>query len=262
MMARGFTLVEVLVATAVFLVIAGAASMLVAPARLVFEGVLSSSDMETRARTGMATLLGDLADAGSGAAIGPPLVALSDLMPVISASGDSVTITRIPAAAARGTLRTAAAAGDAVVELEIAGPCFMQEPTCGFRAGSAAIVFDAARAETVSISGVAPGTATLTFASALGGAFDAGAAVVAIERVSYVLRRAGTGGRLVRISPGGAEQPVVDHVAAFDVASWPPDANVHGTDVTLRVDRASPTPRRGDGVEDLELHASVLLRER
>jgi prepilin-type N-terminal cleavage/methylation domain-containing protein len=259
---RGFTLVEVLVATAIFLVIAGAASMLVAPAHRVFEGVLSSSDMETRARTGMATLLGDLAEAGSGAAIGPPLVALSDLMPVISAAGNSVTIMRIPAAAARGTLRTAAAAGDAVVELEITGPCFMQDPTCGFRAGSAAVVFDAARAEAVSISGVDPGTATLTFAPAIVGTFDTGAAVIAVERVSYVLRPAGTGGRLVRISPGGAEQPVVDHVAAFDVAAWPPEVGVRGTDVTLRVDRGSPTLRRGAGVQDLELNASVLLRER
>src|SRR5687767_12240421 len=101
--------------------------MLVAPVHVVFEGVLSSSDLEARARTGIGTLLGDLADAGSGAAIGPPFIALSDLMPVISAGGASVTITRIPAAAARGTLRNAVAAGDAVAQLEIAGPCFMQD---------------------------------------------------------------------------------------------------------------------------------------
>jgi hypothetical protein len=183
-------------------------------------------------------------------------------MPVISAGGDSVTITRIPAAGARGTLRTAAAAGDAVVELDLAGPCFMQDPTCGFRTGSAAVVFDATRAEPVSISGVDTGTATLTFASGIVGTFDAGATVVAVERVTYMLRSAGTSRRLVRISPGGAEQPVVDHVGAFEVAAWPPEADAHGADVTLRVVRASPTLRRGAGVQDLELHASVLLRER
>ena len=262
MTARGFTVIEVLVASAVFLVIAGAASMLVAPAHVVFDDVLSSSDMETRARTGIGTLLGDLADAGSGAAIGPPLIALSDLMPVIRAAGDAVTITRIPAAAARGTLRNAAAADDTVVELEIAGPCFMQDFTCGFRPGSEAMVFDAARAEPVTISGVDPGTASLTLASGLVGTFDAGAAVVAVERVTYMLRPAGTSGQLVRISPGGAVQPIVDRVGAFAVAAWPPEAVAHGTDVTLRVDRASPTLRRGAGVQDIELHASVLLRER
>jgi hypothetical protein len=37
---------------------------------------------------------------------------------------------------------------------------------------------------------------------------------------------------------------------------------VHGTDVTLRVDAVSPTLRRGGDVQQIELHASVLLRER
>ncbi len=259
MTARGFTLIELLVASAVFLVIAGAASMLVAPAHVVFERVLTSSDMEARGRTGIAALLGDLADAGSGAAIGPPLTALSDVMPVISTAAGSVTMTRIPAAAAQGTLRNAVAADDTVAQLEVTGSCFMQDPTCGFRPDTMAVVFDAARAEVVTISGVDPATAVLTFASRIVGPFDAGAAVVAVERVTYMLRASGESGRLMRVSPGGAEQPVVDHVVGFDVAPWS-GADAQGTDITLRVAAASPTQPPGAAVPDFELRASVLLR--
>ena len=233
--------------------------MLVAPAHVVFERVLSSSDMEARGRTGIAALLGDLADAGSGAAIGPPLTALSHLMPVVSTGAGSVTITRIPSAAAQGTLRNAVAADDAVAQLEVAGSCFMQDPTCGFRPGTTAVVFDVARAEVVSISGVDPATAMLTFASRIIGPFDAGAAVVAVERVTYILRPSGDSARLMRISPGGAEQPMVDHVVGFDVAPWS-GADAQGTDITVRVAAASPTLRFDGGVQDLELRASVLLR--
>ena len=262
MNARGFTLIECLVASAVFLAVAGAASMLVAPVHLVFERVLSSSDMDARARTGIGMLLAELADAGSGATVGPPLIALNDLLPVVSPGGDAVTITRVPAGAPQGTLRGAVAAGDAAAALEIGGACYMQDSTCGFRPGAAAVIFDAARAERVSIADVDSGTSTLRLASSVAGPFDAGAAVVAVERVSYRLRAAGDSARLVRISPGGAEQPVVDHVVAFDVAAWSADPYAHGTDVTLRVHTASPALRGDPHAPDLELHASVLLRER
>ena len=137
----------------------------------------------------------------------------------------------------------------------------MQDSTCGFRPGAAAVIFDAARAERVSIADVV-GTSTLRSASSLAGPFDAGAAVVAVEPVSYRLRAAGDSARLVRISPGGAEQPVVDHVVAFDVAAWSADPYAHGTDVTLRVHTASPALRGDPHAPDLELHASGPLRER
>jgi prepilin-type N-terminal cleavage/methylation domain-containing protein len=261
MSARGFTLIELLVATAILLVVAGTVSGLVSPVRATFDRTLGAGEAEARARTGITTITADLEDARSGSAIAAVGTVFADLVPPVALGASTLTITRIPAGAAQGVLATAISDADTVAMLSATAPCFTQDSVCGFRAGDTLAIFDAGAAAIVIVASINPATRTLAFASRVSRAFAAGATLVAIERLTYLLRSAADGStRLVRISAGGAEQPLVDHVVRFEVAPWI-TLPARGIDVTLRVAAASPALRNIGGVPEVELRAAVLMRE-
>lgn len=80
-----------------------------------------------------------------------------------------------------------------------------------------AIVFDGARSVVVTVRSVGSGGVVQT-TDALPSPFDAGASVAAIAITTYGLRDESDGSRrLVRISPGGAEQPIIQNVVDFEI---------------------------------------------
>jgi prepilin-type N-terminal cleavage/methylation domain-containing protein len=287
MIERGFTLIELLVAMIVVVATAGVIAGLVGPTRHAFDRSAGTGEITAAGRAGLSALVADIRDAGSGVVIGTPLRDIGDLIPVIVpwrslddrrsvAPFSALTVVRAPGAQA--ALRDGVVEGDTSIRLDAAAPCPGQDHGCGFAAGDAAVVFDADRAESVVIDAVTAGAGTLTVSRPLGVAFEAGSVIAALEHTTYGLR-AGRDGttRLVRITAGGAEQPVVDHVIDLEIGtdSNPDLIRVRRVDLRLRVEAASDALRGPAGpffrrsgtathgaswIRDIELQVAVALR--
>ncbi len=232
---RGFSLIELLVSCLLLMAVTAAVAAMAVPARHAFDRTLAAADLTGGARTALERLASDAREAGSGGSVGATLVAPSDVMASIvplagiglqpAVPGQAIRVTRIPAEAPQGILRQAAAAGETTLVLETASSCALGADACGFQPGMTALVFDAARAEPVAIVAVAPGGVVL-LSTGLRTSYGAGAVVASVLATTYGLRPEADGSqRLVRVSSGGAEQPVLQHVVGFEahvMATTPP----------------------------------------
>jgi prepilin-type N-terminal cleavage/methylation domain-containing protein len=267
---RGFTLIELLLSTAVVVLVVGAITTLAPPLRRAFDGGLAASDIAARGRTAIAAIANEAGTAGSGIVIGPSGTRLSDVMPVIVPSRaiedprlvppfSAVTIAH--ATGPQGLLRDRAAAGALALRLDTGAPCTEQDATCRLRAGDTAVLFDGTRAELTRVVAVTAAAATLHVSAPLAAAYDPGTVVAAVERTAYGLRQLADGSaRLVRITAGGAEQPIADHVSAFEIAT---DLDRYDADL-VRVRRLDVALRLESPVRDgrgLELRTSIAVRQ-
>jgi type II secretory pathway pseudopilin PulG len=249
MTARGFTLIELLVAAAVTMAVTGALAALVAPLGSATDRSHANADMDAGTRSALQQLAADLRQAGADASIAPPSRLASVLPPVallrdlaageVGLPATAVRVTYIPHLAAQATLEVAAAAGDIVVRLDTTSRCSTGFPACGFRPGQSALLYAGAAVSTVSLDAAANGTVTLS--APLPRPFPAGAVLAEFVSVTYGTRPDGAGAhRLVRGSTGGAEQPMLDNVVAFALASDTEDPlDVGRLSCTLRVQAPS-----------------------
>ena len=229
MTARGFTLIELLIAAAVVMAISGALAAMMAPLGTAIDRAHASADMDGGARAVIQQLAADLRLAGSAASVASPHTRLAGVLPPVVLlrdldSGDvslpatAVRITYVPHLAAQGILNVAAAVGDTVLRLETTARCATGVPACGFRPGDPAILYTSAAVATVAIEAAANDAVTL--GSPLTAPFPAGAVLAAFVRVTYGTRSVADGSqRLVRVSTGGAEQPMLDNVVTFTLAA-------------------------------------------
>jgi Tfp pilus assembly protein PilW len=265
MSARGFSLLELLVATALVITIGGALFAAVGPVHGILRRWEGSVDLEMSMRAALNHMTADLREAGSGPAITalnanflaqvPPLAVLDDLESALPASpGTAVRITRVPHLAAQAQLSAQAAAGAALLQLETTSRCSSGPPACGFGKDDRAVIFTAATAERVRIASTGPQFVQLT--TPLAAAFPSGAVITELSTTTYGLRDAGPGlYRLVRVTSGGAEQPLLDNVVQFQVSADEDDlAILRRVSVLLRV-RALQAD-----VPDVELRADIALR--
>jgi hypothetical protein len=250
MTARGFTLIELLIAAAVTMAVTGALAALVAPLGSAIDRSHANADMDAGTRSALQQLAADLRQAGADASIAPPASRLASVLPPVAllrdlAAGEvglpatAVRVTYIPHLAAQATLEVAAAAGDILVRLDTTSRCSTGFPACGFRPGQSALLYAGAAVSTVSLDAAANGTVTLS--APLPRPFPAGAVLAEFVSVTYGTRPDGAGAhRLVRGSTGGAEQPMLDNVVAFALASDTEDPlDVGRLSCTLRVQAPS-----------------------
>ena len=288
MSSRGFTLIELLIAAAVVITISGALAAMVRPLGSVIDRAHFSADMEAGTRAAIQQLAADLRLAGSDAGVAPPSARLSRVVPPVAllrdlAGGEvglpatAMRITFIPHLAAQGTLDLAAGVGDTLLHLDTTTRCALGFPSCGFRPGQHALLYSNAAASVVTIDATANGVVTL--GSPLSGSFPAGAVLAEFVAVTYGTRPRPDGShQLVRISTGGAEQPVLDHVVAFTVTtdtgdpldagrvSWrlrvqAPSTAFRGPAGSLFHQAGTATHSR-DLIPDLEHRMAVALRNR
>ena len=265
MNARGFSLLELLLATALVIAIGGAVFAGVGPVQEVLRRWHGSVDLEMSARAALNHLTADLREAGSGPAITPlnasflaqvpPLAVLDDLDSASPASpGTAIRITRIPHLAAQAHLGANAAAGAGLLTLETTSRCSSGPPACGFIKDDDAVLFTPGSAERVRIA--ATGQQFLQLTTPLTSAFPAGAVIAELITNTYGLRDAGPGlHRLVRLTGGGAEQPLVDNVVAFQVSADEDDlADARRVSVLLRVRAVH------EQLPDVELRTGIALR--
>ena len=229
MTARGFSLIELLIAAALVIAVSGAVAALVAPLGTVIDRANTNADMDAGMRTVMQQVAADLRQAGSDAAIALPNTRLARVLPPVAPlrdleSGDvmvpgtALRVRFVPDLAAQGALAVEAAAGDTWLQLDTTSRCATGAPSCGFLPGQPAVLYTSSEAHIVAIDGIANGAVVL--ASPLGAPFEAGAVLSELATVTYGTRRAVDGSQhLVRVSSGGSEQPILDNVVEFSVVT-------------------------------------------
>ena len=211
-------MVELLIATLVLLAILAAAAALVEPMRDAFERTVSAGDLGTRGRSAFEILAADIRQAGTGLADVAPVVlphaSLDALDP--AAPFTALTLVRAPPHAGRGVVRAPVDANAVTVELEDTFACAGIDARCGFAPGDSAAIFDLARLEPIEVADVVESASRLVLARAVTTSFATGASVTAVARTTYGTRVDSAGTRLVRQTPGGAEQTLVDHVVRLE----------------------------------------------
>lgn len=272
MSARGFSLLELLVATALLLCVTAAIAAVAVPAHDAVARTLARDDAIAGARSAMDALVAAVREAGAVPALGGDALFATTIEPVRVTrdfdddepvtTGGVVRLLTIPRHAAQGRIGQHAGAGAA--ELIVAAPCRMDRPVCGFAPGDAAVVIDGAGIIFVGVRGIQP-PARLLIAPALPAPVGAGAVVAAISVVQFGTRTRANGQvDLVRIDDGTL-QPMLDHVSAFEVTRLPQTLRVR-----LRVAAAADRVRGPTGtplvmarttrLPDVDLTMTIALR--
>lgn len=228
----GFTLVEVLVATAITMAVVAMAGALAVQAQHAWRGDSARADLQQRARVAADRIGRALLEAGAGPSGGPgrgPLVRfLPSILPrrtgrlgadearVVRRNG--FTTIRAVGEGEDAVLLLPAAPDTMAIELTPATGCDL--PACGVASGSHILLFDAAANHDVfTVTSVAGSVLTLRHHGA--GAhpgYAAGTPVVTVEQSSYFLDPAD---RTLRVYDGDASNlPVVDDVVEMVVSYY------------------------------------------
>ena len=158
---RGFTLVELLVASAGLLVTMAFVAAVAVPLRDGFERSLGAADLTGGSRTVLDRLAGEIREAGARASVGggrladvlPPIVPMATLDSAIWADpGQAFRVTRVPLLAPQGRLLSDVTAGSMTVTLDTTNRCTAVGAGCGLRAGMMALLYDSAHAEVVDVN--------------------------------------------------------------------------------------------------------------
>jgi len=164
---RGFTAIEMLVATAIMVAVTGAVFGLMNPAHGIFAAQPEVSDMQQRMRVGMTTLYKDLLMAGagtySGSAVGTlgfyaasilpnregtqspdPPESFKCTTPFCSSRGgsDTITIMYVPPTSAQTTIRDPMPSQSAEIKVTAQAGCPSGDELCGFKMGMVVMIFD------------------------------------------------------------------------------------------------------------------------
>jgi hypothetical protein len=153
---RGFTLLELVVASALTLVTTGLAVMLLVPLLDAFRREAETQDVRQRMRATSEWLTRALVEAGAGPyassrdgplnrfipAVLPRRIGRRNADPAASAFTDRVSILSVPATAQQASLAGAMTNDDAPVEIGGVPGCPLGRAACGFAVGMQALIFD------------------------------------------------------------------------------------------------------------------------
>jgi len=250
--ADGFSIVELLVASAVTLAVVAGISALLNPVQAAFQSQTEAADVEQRLRVAAQMLEADIAGAGSGPDRGVRAGPLGQTFPPIlpfrrgsgaddppaTAFADRITLVSVPPAAPSTTVSGNGPPQDSDwLGVDAQPECPVSDPLCLFTADSAAVVFDdSANVDLIAITAVSSENPTpmlqhanqhLTFAAYRPSA----AAVTGVSTVSYAIDHQAS--QLVVSSGLGApDAPAADNVVALSFAylvdPQPPNLTTYG----------------------------------
>ena len=271
MSARGFTIIELLIAMTITLLIAGAIAAAAPPARDAFERVPADLDLQQRGRTAIDALSQALRSAGKNVAATESLQPFSDLLPSVSVEGEDesgfftelTVIVPVPDAA-QGLLALDQPAPGAAMTLAIEH-CPDVKDACGFTPGSTAVVADGAgHFDVFTIGATNAGARRITPVSALSRSYAAGSVIVEADQLTFGLAEQPDGRySLIRTTAAGAVQPIVDFVNGlwFDVIGRDAAAGffqIQQVDIWLSVEAPTDSLRRV--IPDRVFRTSIRLR--
>ncbi len=164
---RGFSVVEMLIATGIMMAVTGAVFSLMNPAQGTFKAQPEVSDMQQRLRIAVDTLQKDLLMAGAGTYSGSRVGTLGNFMATIVPdregnitpdppgtfkctttfcasldASDAITIVYVPPTAAQTTIRAAMPANSAEIKVDQQAGCPKGDKLCGFKEGMQVMIFD------------------------------------------------------------------------------------------------------------------------
>jgi prepilin-type N-terminal cleavage/methylation domain-containing protein len=213
--ARGFSLLELLVAMAITTTTAGALLSLVVAGQSIARLQPEAADLQQRARIATHVLATELARAGAGMDAGPYAGPLADrFVPVTPSADGGMTIWYVVSGGAQGTLADALRDDAVAATVVLHPPC--AGPGCGFADNETAMIFDnsgchdLARVETGSVSALVLANAPRTCSYAAGSAIASG-------EVRTFLVDAAARQLLRRDEATHVSVPVADNVAAMAV---------------------------------------------
>jgi prepilin-type N-terminal cleavage/methylation domain-containing protein len=234
---RGFSLIELAIAIAIMLAMAGAVFALVHPSNREFDSRLEIADQQQRVRVAVDTLTRDLTMAGSGAYssghAGPLIHHFAPVMPFQwKASGgdppgtfrqDAITIVSVPSTAAQTTLAADLTRSELNLRATANPGCAAGINLCGFTAGMTVLVFDdTGNAGLFTIAAVEDAAAEMKISSWPAGSnatiYRRGASVVEARVHGYYLKTdvaAQTFQLMHSDSSASPDVPVLDHVVGL-----------------------------------------------
>jgi type II secretory pathway pseudopilin PulG len=228
----GFTLAELLVATAVTVVALGLAASLVHPVSVAFQSLPEAADAQQRLRVAVQTLAADITGAGAGPVCGwagRAVPAWPAVLPCGSggeplgtrpggcAQQDAITLTAMPFAAPQAMIAEDFSAPGGAFRVEPVSACALSHPACRFHPGARVIVADGSGAwDVVPLSAVSNDGLVLEHAAApVTRLYRTGALVGEAGSSAYTLRfdPVARALQLRRATDGAADMPFLDHVA-------------------------------------------------
>lgn len=223
-MSRGFSLLELLIATAISAVCLAVVAAAVPPLQALFEQTPAALDMQQRARTAIDTV--------AQAVRGADRVVLLDEDPSRAQFRELMTIAPRPTAA-QGVVAfdQISAGGDLFLS---AGGCPAVPDACGFMRGSSAVIADAgARFDVFIVGSTDTSTRSLAPRRPLDQPYAAGATVVEVDAYTFRLDpQPDASFTLIRESAAGSVQPIVDRVSEL----WfVPAFDGRGVEVTVKL---------------------------
>ncbi|HJR61994.1 MAG TPA: hypothetical protein VJ813_21485 [Vicinamibacterales bacterium] len=217
---KGYSVLELLVASAVMLTVSGAVLVLLHDGLAGTPILEETTDLHQRARVLADALAKELRAAAAGTPSGP----LSRYFAAVdprrgddppgSVSSLALTLRYVPPRSAHSRLAQPLEPGMAVAVIEAIDGCPIGTIACGFVAGSRAVVFDAAgHADFLEIEAIGPGALTIDpGAGSRVISYAAGSEIAEAVEVTYFLDAAA---RQVRRRHGGTALAVADNVTAM-----------------------------------------------
>ncbi|MDH4065855.1 MAG: prepilin-type N-terminal cleavage/methylation domain-containing protein [Acidobacteriota bacterium] len=231
MTARGFTLVELLLASVITLMLLGAGLTMAASARWSFAVEPAALDTVRRAREGVSALVDAIGGAGGGIAVGDGVWALGTSVPIVrpltaldEAPGSRFTALWVLRAVPGGVGRLAIAqtGPGGSLTLDRTAACPLTTAVCGFGVDDVAAIFDdRGHLDVFEIVSVSDGQARITPRAPLAFAYGAGAWVLGarVDRIGLVPQSDGSQ-TLTRITWAGAREPLIEGVVNLDIVAW------------------------------------------
>ena len=265
---RGVTLVELLVATALGIVVVGAVATLVAAGYVHGRVQPEANDAQQRLRAGVEALRSALAGAGAGLVVAtgareagsglpallPQRFAVREPDAELVAFTDRLTVLVAPDGSSQAGLAMPLADPGAPLPLAPLAGCAAGDPACGFRQGDLGVVLDLdGHADLVRAASVT-GNEIAHVPAVLGTAYDParGARVVRAAARAFLFDRASGQLREYRGQAWGVA--VIDHVVAFRVQYFgdavPPTDHHRADGVATCLTEADGTPRLAALVPD------------
>lgn len=224
----GFSLIEMLISTAIMLVVTGAIFTLMNPAQGNAQAQPEIADIQQRMRVGTDVLFKELIIAGAGPYEGPVTGSLVNFFaPIVprrtggvadpptgtaSFTTDKITLTYIPNSYSQTTISHAMPPQSAELKVTDQPNCPKGEELCGFKVGMEVLIFDTSgNYDTFRITQVQGSAAHLQHRGQdLNYSYAAGASVTQVTSNTYYLDR--TTNQLMKYDGYNSGVPLVDNV--------------------------------------------------
>ncbi len=270
---QGYTMIELLIASAVMLTVLAVVTTLLHDGLIGVPVLEEAGDLHQRTRVAAEAIAAELRTGGAGGEFGRLTDMVASVLPRTLADGptvalpDVLTILYVPANGATSRLLTALDPGVPTAFIEAVSGCPALVTACGFNANSRAVLFDGAgRSDVVSVDAIGPGMLTISdISGGRSGSYAPGSYVAEVVTVTFSLD---TATRQLRRLVGAASFTLADNVTAlrfqyYDRALSPvplnsmTDGPFRGAGLTMidedlrRVRTVRVTLRLETGVEEL-----------